>query len=335
MKKTLLIDGLNLLKIGFHGVKEFYHNEKHIGGIWHFLNTTRKLIEERNFDKVIVFWDGKDNAILRKRIYPQYKENRHHDGNELKQESFNYQRQRVKQYLEEMFIRQIEVDENEADDLISYYCKISTDEDKVILTGDLDLYQLISERTSIFSPKEKVLYKNGDKIPLKDNKIPHENIKLYKILSGDRSDNIEGIYYLGEKKIIKLFPEILDDVVSISDILQKAEKLLLEDKENNLLKNLLSGRTKNGIFGNEFFEINERIVDLNNPMITDEGKEVVEMYYKESLDPDGRGYKNLIKMMMEDGIFKYLPKSDNAWVYFLTPFLKLTRKEKKNFNLKK
>ena len=34
---------------------------------------------------------------------------------------------------------------------------------------------------------------------------------------------------------------------------------------------------------------------------------------------------------MDDGIFKYLPKSDNAWVYFIKPFLKLTRKEKSNF----
>jgi len=45
-------------------------------------------------------------------------------------------------------------------------------------------------------------------------------------------------------------------------------------------------------FGNEFFEINEKIVDLSNPLITDDAKELVELYYRESLDPDGRGYKN-------------------------------------------
>jgi 5'-3' exonuclease len=52
--KTLLIDGNNLLKIGFHGVKDFFHEGKHVGGIWHFLNTTRRFIEEENFDKVVV-----------------------------------------------------------------------------------------------------------------------------------------------------------------------------------------------------------------------------------------------------------------------------------------
>jgi uncharacterized protein (AIM24 family) len=33
-------------------------------------------------------------------------------------------------------------------------------------------------------------------------------------------------------------------------------------------------------------------------------------------------------MMMEDGINLLLPKSDDAWVNFLNPFLRLTRKEK-------
>ena len=76
MIKTLLVDGNNLLKIGFHGVKDYYHKGKHIGGIWHFLNTTRRFIEEYNYDKVVVFWDGEDSSKARKDIYPRYKETR-------------------------------------------------------------------------------------------------------------------------------------------------------------------------------------------------------------------------------------------------------------------
>jgi hypothetical protein len=98
---------------------------------------------------------------------------------------------------------------------------------------------------------------------------------------------------------------------------------------------LLTGKTKTGIYGNEFFEINEKIVDLSNPLITDDAKQLVELYYRESLDPDGRGYKNLMKMMMEDGLFRYLPNTDDAWINFLKPFMKLTRKEKRNFNTNK
>lgn len=331
MIKTLIVDGNNLFKIGFHGVRDFYHNGKHVGGVWHFLNTIRRFIDEYNFDKVVVFWDGDSNSSSRKLIYPQYKEHRRNDMNEFKQDSFNEQKERVKQYLEEMFVRQVLVDKNEADDLIAYYCQISENENKTIFSGDKDLTQLISDKVSIYSPNSKRFYKNGDIIKLHEIEVPHDNVKTCKILIGDKSDNIDGIYFLGEKTLIKLFPEILDQKVTISDILTKAEGLLKEDKENKILQNLLSGKTKSGIFGEEFFTINEKIVDLSNPLITDDAKELVELYYRETLDPDGRGYKNLIKMMMEDGFFKFLPKGDDNWVYFLTPFLKLTRKEKRKF----
>ena len=35
--------------------------------------------------------------------------------------------------------------------------------------------------------------------------------------------------------------------------------------------------------------------------------------------------------MMEDGFFKYLPKDDDAFVNFMKPFTKLTRKEKRKY----
>jgi 5'-3' exonuclease len=335
MTKTLLVDANNLLKIGFHGVKDYYHNGNHIGGIWHFLNTLRRFIDEYNFDKVIVFWDNEGNSNKRKIIYPQYKENRIQEQNEYKVQSFSFQKERVKQYLEEMFVRQVNVDNNEADDLIAYYCQIAENENITIFSSDKDLTQLISENVSIYSPSAKQMYKNGDKIKLKEHEIPHNNILTYKILTGDKSDNIDGIYYLGDKTLFKLFPELLEQELTITDILSKAETLLKEDKENTALKNLLTGKTKSGIYGDEYYEINKKIVDLSEPMIDDEGKEVVELYYTETLDPDGRGHRNLIKMMMEDGFFKFLPKGDDAWVNFVKPFLKLTRKEKNNFKTKK
>jgi 5'-3' exonuclease len=333
--KTLLVDGNNLIKIGFHGVKDYFHNGQHIGAIWHFLNTLRRFIEENNYNKVVVFWDSDTNSSQRRLIYPKYKLNRKESSNEYKQESYEGQKQRVKQYLEEMFVRQVEVENSEADDLIAYYCQISEDEDKTIFSSDRDLTQLISEKVSIYSPSTKRYYKNGDTIKMSDFEVPHYNVKTIKILTGDSSDNIDGIFYLGEKTLFKFFPELLEKPVDYTDILSKGEELLKENKDNKSLQNLLSGKTKEGIFGDEYYDINKKLIDLSNPLINQEGKEMVDSYYSESLDPDGRGYKNLIRMMMEDGLFKYLPKQDDSWVYFLKPFLKLTRKEKSKFKNKK
>lgn len=329
--KTLLVDGDNLFKIGFHGVKELFVDGNHIGGVYHFINTIRKQVDDNNYDKVIVFWDGENNSITRRKLYPDYKLNRRQEMNEHKFESYLTQKNRVKEYLEECFVRQVMIDNCESDDGISYYCKIAIDENKTIFSSDKDYIQLVDDTTSIYSPISKIWYKKGDKVKISEYEFPLYNVFTLKVLTGDKSDNVSGIYYLGEKTLVKFFPEILDKPTSVEDILTKAEILLKEDKENVVLKNLLSGKTKSGIFGEEFFSINKKIVDLKNPLITEEGKEIVELYYQETLDPEGRGYKNLIRMMTKDGFMKYLPKNDDAFVNFIRPFMKLTRKEKRKY----
>ncbi len=244
MTKTLLVDGNNLIKIGFHGVKDYFHNGQHIGAIWHFLNTLRKFLEENNYNKVVVFWDSDTNSSQRRIIYPKYKLNRKDDSNEFKQASYESQKQRVKQYLEEMFVRQVEVEHSEADDLIAYYCKISEDENKTIFSSDRDLTQLISEKVSIYSPSTKRYYKMGDTIKMSDFEVPHFNVKTIKILTGDSSDNIDGIFYLGEKTLFKFFPELLERVVEIPDILTKGEELLKEIRTTNHYKTFYQVRQK-------------------------------------------------------------------------------------------
>ena len=331
MIKTLLVDGDNLFKIGFHGVKELYNGGDHLGGIYHFINILRKFLEEHNHDKVVVFWDGDSNSSIRKSIYPQYKANRRQDMNEYKYESYLQQKARVKQYLEEIFVRQVEMINNEADDLIAYYTKISKDEQIIIFSADKDLTQLISKRVTIYSPTSKQYFKNGDMITINKVDIPHTNVLLTKILTGDKSDNIDGIELLGEKTLVKLFPELLEKSCTIEEILDIARNNQ-QKKKPKALENILTGRTKFGILGEQFYQTNKKIVDLHNPLITDDGKVLVEQIHTDTIDPTDRGYKNLMRMMMEDGLFKYLPKNDEAWVNFLRPFMKLTRKEKRNTN---
>lgn len=328
MIKTLLVDGDNLFKIGFHGVKEMYDNGDHLGGLYHFINILRRFLEEHNLDKVVVFWDGDSNSSIRKSIYPQYKANRRQDMNEYKYESYLQQKSRVKQYLEEIFVRQVEMINNEADDLIAHYCKVATDEDVIIFSADKDLTQLISEKVTIYSPISKQYFKNGDMITINKVEIPHYNVLLTKVFTGDKSDNIDGIEGLGEKTLVKFFPDLLGKPCIMDELLDIARNNQ-QKKKPKALENILTGKTKNGILGEEFYNTNMKIVDLGNPLITDEGKELVEQIYTDTIDPTDRGYKNLMRLMMEDGLFKYLPKNDEAWVNFLRPFMKLTRKEKR------
>ena len=331
MKKTLLIDGANLAKIGFTGVKDLYSDGSHVGAIYHFINTIRKFLEEHNYDKVVVMWDAENSSSVRKGIYPQYKGNRKSSMNEYQLESYLTQNARIKQYLEEVFIRQVEMVNNEGDDLIAYYCQKATNEDITIFSSDKDLTQLISDKVSVYSPNSKQYFKKGDLITINKVQIPHYNVLTCKILTGDNSDNISGIEGLGEKTLVKLFPDVQVKPCTIDEIRVNAG-ILTQEKKSKVLENILTGKSKSGILGEEFYTTNKKIVDLSNPLITEDAKELVEQIINDTIDPTDRGYKNLMRMMMEDGLFKYLPKNDEAWVNFLRPFMKLTRKEKRNTN---
>ena len=328
MTKTLLVDGNNLFKIGFHGVKELFSDGIHVGGIYHFINTIRRFLEEHNHDKVIVMWDGEHNSTVRKNLYPLYKAKRRSDMNDSKYESYLHQMNRVKMYLEEVYVRQVELPNNEADDLISYYCSIAKDEQIIIFSGDKDLTQLISDRVQIYSPKDKQYIKEGDFVTINKVKIPHYNVCLCKIIVGDGGDNIFGIDGIGEKTLVKLFPQVQYKPCTIEEILEYARNIP-QKKPIKILSNILTGNSKSGILGEEFYKVNKKIIDLSSPLITDEGKKLVEQIHSETIDSTDRGYKNLMRLMMEDGLFKYLPRNDEAWVNFLKPFLKLIRKEKR------
>lgn len=332
---VLLVDGDNLLTIGFYGLKNHFYKGHHIGAIYHFVNTLRRSFETYHLDKIVVFWDGENGSESRRKIYHLYKENRKsRQRSEEELNSYQYQKQRVKQYLEEIFVRQGEFELCEADDCIAFYSQNSPNEKKIIYSGDGDLTQLVSDDTQIYNPSHQKIYKQNDKIVYNHEEIRIENVTLVKMLCGDPSDNISGIKNMGIKRLLTLFPEIKDVPLTLEDIRKKTDLLFENDRDNWLIKNLLTGVTKHGVFGEEFYDINKRIVSLDEPFLTDDARETITSLINDNLDPEGRSYKNTMKMMMEDGLFQLLPKSDDAWINFFNPFLRLTRKEKNKRTIK-
>jgi len=326
---VLLVDGDNLLTIGFYGVKNYFYKGQHIGGIFHFLNTLRRSFETYNLDKIVVFWDGEEGSRSRKLIYPYYKEDR---KNKTKTEeevnSYNYQRSRIQQYLEELYVRQGEYQYCETDDNIAYYVQNSPNENKIIYSSDGDLTQLVSPNTRLFNPSHQKLYNSNDIIIYEHQEVLIENVKMIKMMCGDKSDSISGIKGFGVKTFLSLFPELKTTPLSVDYIKEKGNLLFEQNNKSKTISNLLTGVTKHGVLGDEFFDVNNRIVSLDVPFLTDEAKEEIINLINENLDSEGRSYKNTMKMMVQDGIFNVLPKSEDAWINFLNPFLRLTRKEK-------
>ena len=330
MLKTLLVDGNAILQIGFHGIKNFYHKEKHVGALFHFINTLKRNLVENNYGKVVVFWDSANSTDVRKELYPFYKANRKKRFTEEGWDSFLYQKNRVCEYLEELFVRQTDSIKCEADDAIAYYTHNSPNEKKTIITADKDLCQLVSETTDIHLVNSKIKIKQGDKVMFKDIKVPTENVELLKILTGDRSDNIEGISLLGHKTLKRLIPEIEEKPITLEEV---KEKILTLSKSSNLpaIKNFLDGKTKTTILGERFFTVNKKIITLETPLISEETQREVDDIINEAIDPKGRSLKNALKMMNEDGLYKFLPKTDDSWSNYFRPFLRLSKLEKNKY----
>jgi 5'-3' exonuclease len=332
---TLLVDGNAVLKTAYHGAKNLYHNENHIGGLFQFMSLIRKVINENRFDKIYVFWDGPFSGRLRYDIYKEYKQNRDKDFYNVKESSepeFLIQKERVKSYLEELYIRQYEDDIVEADDCIGYYCKNIRDDEKiVIMSNDKDLCQLIGDRIGLYMLNRRIIISKNNYSEYFDHH--YSNSKLIKIICGDSSDNIKGIKGIKEKSLIKYFPELSEKNLTITDIFDKIKQIQNERKKPlKTLDNILNGVT-DGSQKNDFFDINEKIINLAKPLVTEECEENLKTIFESPLDPEDRGTKNILKMMIDDGFIYAIPGGKDGYLEYLRPFLRIIKKEKEFFNI--
>tara|TARA_R110000765_G_scaffold127434_1_gene225466 strand:- start:1361 stop:2311 length:951 start_codon:yes stop_codon:yes gene_type:complete len=313
-----------------------YNGTDHIGGLYHFLNTLRKHIDGYLITKVVVFWDGKENTHPRLKLYPDYKLNRRLK-NKSEDEVHSYARQklRTQEYLEELYVRQAVFDKCEADDCLGYYCKKSREEEIIILTSDRDLLQLISTNVSLYILSLGKLFKCGDKVPLNGINIPSTNVRVVKTICGDSSDNIYGIKMVGIKSLIKIKPEILEEEVTLKEVI---DTINLKDKLTQKEKNIVEGITQKQqptIENKHILDVNYNIIGIGKQFLTEEAINGVRELSKEAIDPKGRHWKNALDLMMSDGLLNILPKKDDSWVDFVRPFLRLTRIEKDFYKNKK
>lgn len=332
--QTLLVDGDSLLKTAYHGAKNLYYKETHIGGIYQFLTMLRKSLNEYKYDRVFVFWDGQFSGRLRYDLYKDYKSNRDKDFyNETppSEPELFIQKERVKQYLEELFVRQFEDLVIEADDAIAYYCsKIKEDEKIVIVTNDRDILQLINDRIGVYIINKKRIITTTNYSDYFNHH--YTNLKLLKILSGDNSDNIKGIKGVSEKTIIKYFPEFVKKTLTLEEIFSKIEDIQSERK--NRLKTLdnIINKVTVGVQGESIFDVNEKIINLKKPLLTENSINVLNDLFSSPIDPEDRTTKNVIKMMLEDGLTMAIPGGRDGYINFLQPFLRIIKKEKSYFS---
>ena len=333
--RTLLVDSSYLLKRSYHGAKDSYTTSfGHIGGLYSFMTTVRKLIKEHMINKVVLAWDGQNGGIDRYRIDRNYKANRFskewHTKIEMsehelkrekeKQDSILKQRKRIQAYAEELFLRQIEVDEIEADDIIAAYCyKYNNKEEIYLYTNDRDFAQLLDLNITIIFPtiSQPVTRVNY----MMHFNHYYANALTIKIIEGDTADNIQGIEGLKEKTLLKHFPELGFRYMSVKEICKKAKEIndLRKSEKKKPLKALES--LLNNV---ERLKINYQLINLSKQMLNEEAREEL-LQIEMPLSPEDRNSQNLFNLMKEDG---FLTVYGGTFVNYVEPFYSVIMYEK-------
>ena len=206
--KLMVIDGNSILNRAFYGIRPLTTREGlHTNAIFGFLMTLLRLKEEERPDALCVTFDV-HAPTFRHTADSAYKATRKPMPEELRM-----QVPVLKEVLDALNIPRYELAGWEADDLIgtiSRKCE-SAGWDCVVVTGDKDSLQLITDRTKV-----KLVSSRMGKTTTKDMTeetfreeygfAPIHMIDL-KALMGDASDNIPGVQGIGEKTAMALIGE--------------------------------------------------------------------------------------------------------------------------------
>jgi len=282
LSSILIIDGLNAFLRNFTMLNHLNSDGHHIGGLVGFLKSIGYAIRVTDPTKVIVIFDGVGGSNARRNLFPDYKINRNvnriinysiFQSKEEEQESISNQMERLIQYLKCLPVTIISIDGLEADDVIGYLTsKFEKNEETTkvtIMSADKDFLQLVSDKVHCYSPTKKKIY--TPKEVLTEYGVSSINFLNYKILLGDLSDNIPGINGLGPKKLIKLFPELTGDKVTINNIIEKAAEKI---NENKLYLSIVE--RKHQLF------INQQLMSLNGEFLSLENKQLVKDAFNNS-----------------------------------------------------
>jgi DNA polymerase-1 len=325
--RPLIIDGLNIYMRAFSASGSINDKGVPVGGMVGFLKSLSLLIRNTNPTRVIITFDGKGGSKRRKKLLPEYKDNRTSHKKitkwdqfatvEDEQYSMAMQLSRLYEYLEKLPVTIIIVDNIEADDVISYLTKsIFTENEIYIASGDQDFLQLVDDRVSIWSATKKKMY--TPQMVLEDYGIPHYNFLIYKALIGDKSDNVKGIKGLGPKKIPKLFPEIKTKPLSIDDIIEYSSQQLekLGSSKGKMYQSIISHQ--------ENLELGYKIMNLIDTNISGNSK----MEILKQLDSNiySLSKNSFLKLYAEDFLGENL---GNPEQWLDTSFLKLNTLIKK------
>lgn len=204
----LLIDGHALIYRAYHAFPELSTSTGMlVNAVYGFSRNILTAIRDYEPSHIAVAFDH-PQPTFRHSAFEQYKANRESMPRDLIP-----QIEIIKQVVTSLNIPQFELAGFEADDLIgTIQCQLKDQTEvedlmTVIVTGDRDTFQLVSDKTHVWMPgrgkNQSDTEYDRDGVKTKMGVYPEQIIDL-KALMGDASDNIPGVKGVGEKTATKL-----------------------------------------------------------------------------------------------------------------------------------
>lgn len=275
MKKVVLIDGHNLLFRMFYGIPAPIRNSKgkDIRGLIGFVGSLKKIIDKFKPYSIYVIFDSETSKNNNLKIDRNYKSNRIDYNNITEDENPFSQLSLIKKALDYLNIHYLEVENNEADDLIcSIVFQMNNQYTYIIVSTDSNFMQLIDNHVLLYVPrgKKSILYDKEQVI--KKYHIPPENYAIFKALVGDKSDNIKGVEGIGNITAAKILKynslqefisnnpnsKLSNKLMQNKELIIKNQKLIEMDKFIDTSK-IIFKEISNTIYKFKTYEIIENI----------------------------------------------------------------------------
>lgn len=238
-KKLLLIDGNSVAFRAFYALyrqldRFVSPDGLHTNAIFTFKNMLDAIMKQVDPTNILVAFDA-GKVTFRTKMYQDYKGGRQKTPSELLE-----QLPVIREMLADLGIKSYELKNYEADDIIGTFSKMGEDAGyKVsIVTGDRDLTQLASDKTTVFITKNGV----GDTEAYtpehmkKVNGVTSTEFIDMKALMGDNSDNYPGVTKVGPKTASRL----IQKYGSVENLYEHVDEM----KASKLKENLLNDKDK-------------------------------------------------------------------------------------------
>ncbi|MCY4378857.1 MAG: DNA polymerase I [Candidatus Dadabacteria bacterium] len=236
-----LIDGSSYIFRAYYGVRADLSTSDGFptNAVYGFVNMLLKFLREYEPRYLGMVFDSK-GEVFRNEIYPEYKANR-----DEAPESLQLQFPKIFELVRAFSIPMLAMEGYEADDIIGTIATAQGTSKVVLVTGDKDFCQLVSENvTLVDTMRERVT--GVQEVRQKYGIEPGQMIDFFALV-GDKVDNIPGVAGVGEKTASSLISEYgdLDGVYSNLEELRPsvAQRLIKHKDDAYLSRELVTIKT--------------------------------------------------------------------------------------------